>query len=231
MTEMRRCRGTFCPLNTDSSSFRISWVKLYLAWSLHRCEMDRRQSKTQLQHTHPVVELQFFLANQPCVALKNSNPSYSKTLFESSAISTEPQYIEGVSGQQQVQPLIGRILLHQAHDTVWQKTQSSNRATTELKNQGVHRENDMTHSWEDSPTVDLRLLLSACGTAHAEKRQRNLPWHCQCEAWCSRSCPGLECAQARGVDYPQETLQIGRDSGPPRTPPPNSHARSLGTRE
>lgn len=35
MTEMRRRRGTLRPLKTDSSSLRISWVKLYLAWSLH----------------------------------------------------------------------------------------------------------------------------------------------------------------------------------------------------
>lgn len=37
MTEMRRWRGTLCPEKIDSASLRISWVNLYLAWSLEGC--------------------------------------------------------------------------------------------------------------------------------------------------------------------------------------------------
>lgn len=53
---------------------------------------------------------------------------------------TGPQYVEGVSRQQQVQPFIGGILPNQAHDTVRQQTQASNGATTELENKTKQEE-------------------------------------------------------------------------------------------
>lgn len=62
--------------------------------------------------------------------------NYSTLHDEIRAAYTEPQYVEGAPGQQQVQPFVGGILLHQAHDTVWQETQPSNSATAELKKDG-----------------------------------------------------------------------------------------------
>lgn len=54
MTEMRRWRGTLCPEKRDSSSLRISWVNLYLAWSLEGC---MKTMSSVIHHTSTMCEM------------------------------------------------------------------------------------------------------------------------------------------------------------------------------
>lgn len=139
MTEMRRLLGTFCPLKKDSSSFSISWVKLYLAWSLRGCEDNRNESHESTVKTSNSCILVFCFSQTQLGQRTMPESKFGKEVRKQCLSKSQihkilgPQNVEGVSRQQQVQPFISGALLNQAHDTVRQQTQASNGATTELK--------------------------------------------------------------------------------------------------
>lgn len=144
MTEMRRLLGTFSPLKTESSSFSISWVKLYLAWSLHGREDNRNEShESAVKMSNSCIFLFCFSQTQLGLWTMPASKFGEEVRKQRSSKSQihkipGPQYVEGVSRQQQVQPFVGGALLNQAHDTVRQQTQASNGATTELEKRKRH---------------------------------------------------------------------------------------------
>lgn len=193
MTDTRRCRGTLCPLNADSSSFRISWVKLYLASSLDRCRENKTkhvtvcsqlhivQSRTQLLHTSLILwssqsfyqqmiidTVQTFL----CIFKLNLNTVY----YLSNTIYIQPQYVERASGQQELQPLVAAVHFHQAHDAAGQKVQSRNSAATELKTETGRMKGQCSwfHSTSHTKCI-LEVTWKWCTRAHARISSSNPP--------------------------------------------------------